>query len=241
MAAAFRCSGATRRSRHARNTLRIACETSRACADLWRRTCGSNRAHEPARWTPFSASRTARCAPCSPAARQRGLSPAPGRLRRPLSDAERRDAGALMRVNHVGEVCAQALYTAQALATRDPALREHFEGRRARKPTTWPGRGTGSTNWAPARPLLNPLWYAGRFRPRPGRGPAGRPAQPGLRGRNRAPGGSAPATATWSACRRPTTRSRAIVDADEGRRGAPRRRRPCERRRRGTAGAGARR
>jgi len=36
----------------------------------------------------------------------------------PLSDEERRQAGALMRVNHVGEICAQALYTAQALAAR---------------------------------------------------------------------------------------------------------------------------
>ena len=35
---------------------------------------------------------------------------------------ERREAGALMRVNHVGEVCAQALYASQALATRDAAL-----------------------------------------------------------------------------------------------------------------------
>ena len=40
-----------------------------------------------------------------------------------LNDAERRQAGALMRINHVGEVCAQALYTGQALACRDPALR----------------------------------------------------------------------------------------------------------------------
>src|SRR5829696_8831785 len=44
-----------------------------------------------------------------------------------LSEAERREAGALMRVNHVGEVCAQALYTAQAAVTRDPKLRAHFD------------------------------------------------------------------------------------------------------------------
>ena len=44
-----------------------------------------------------------------------------------LSDGERRLSGALMRVNHVGEVCAQALYSAQALATRNPALRRQFE------------------------------------------------------------------------------------------------------------------
>ena len=44
-----------------------------------------------------------------------------------LSDADRRHSAGLMRVNHVGEVCAQALYTAQALATRNPGLRAHYE------------------------------------------------------------------------------------------------------------------
>ena len=43
-----------------------------------------------------------------------------------LSPSERRHAAGLMRVNHVGEVCAQALYTAQALSTRNPALRAQF-------------------------------------------------------------------------------------------------------------------
>ena len=53
---------------------------------------------------------------------------APRELSTPLlNSAERRLSGALMRVNHVGEVCAQALYHAQALATRDPALKAHFE------------------------------------------------------------------------------------------------------------------
>ena len=45
-----------------------------------------------------------------------------------------REAAALMRVNHVGEVCAQALYQAQALSTNDPRLREQFE-RAAREET----------------------------------------------------------------------------------------------------------
>ena len=43
-----------------------------------------------------------------------------------LAGAETRNSAALMRVNHVGEVCAQALYTAQALSTRDPALARAF-------------------------------------------------------------------------------------------------------------------
>ena len=44
-----------------------------------------------------------------------------------LSDAEKLEASALMRVNHVGEVCAQALYTAQALATNNESLRNHLK------------------------------------------------------------------------------------------------------------------
>lgn len=80
-----------------------------------------------------------------------------------LSDSERREAAALMRVNHVGEVCAQALYDAQALATRDPALRTMFE-RAAREETD-------HLAWTQARieelggrtSLLNPLWYGGAF------------------------------------------------------------------------------
>jgi ubiquinone biosynthesis monooxygenase Coq7 len=80
-----------------------------------------------------------------------------------LSDAEKRESGALMRVNHVGEVCAQALYTAQALATRDPALRQHFLEASAQE--------TDHLAWTEARlrelgdrtSWLNPLWYAGAF------------------------------------------------------------------------------
>jgi ubiquinone biosynthesis monooxygenase Coq7 len=44
-----------------------------------------------------------------------------------LSQAEREQAAGLMRVNHVGEICAQALYTAQALATRNPQLRAQYQ------------------------------------------------------------------------------------------------------------------
>src|SRR5574338_331606 len=43
-----------------------------------------------------------------------------------LSDQERRHAAALMRVNHTGEVCAQALYSAQALVARDPSIEARF-------------------------------------------------------------------------------------------------------------------
>lgn len=81
----------------------------------------------------------------------------------PLDDAQRRLSGALMRVNHVGEVCAQALYHAQALATRDPQLRAHFE-RAAREETdhlAWTHTRLRELGDRPS--LLNPLWYAGAF------------------------------------------------------------------------------
>jgi 3-demethoxyubiquinol 3-hydroxylase len=65
-----------------------------------------------------------------------------------MSADEKALAGALMRVNHVGEVCAQALYASQALATRNAALRQHFQR---------------LDELGAHRSLLNPLWYAGAF------------------------------------------------------------------------------
>jgi ubiquinone biosynthesis monooxygenase Coq7 len=81
----------------------------------------------------------------------------------PLSESQKAEASALMRVNHVGEVCAQALYTAQALATKDHALRQHL--------TTACNEETDHLAWCEQRlhelggrtSLLNPLWYAGSF------------------------------------------------------------------------------
>ncbi|RYY83270.1 MAG: 2-polyprenyl-3-methyl-6-methoxy-1,4-benzoquinone monooxygenase, partial [Comamonadaceae bacterium] len=70
---------------------------------------------------------------------------------------------ALMRVNHVGEVCAQALYTAQAAATRDPQLRRHLE-EAAREETdhlAWTLERLDELGDRPS--LLNPVWYAGAF------------------------------------------------------------------------------
>lgn len=81
----------------------------------------------------------------------------------PLSAEEQRESAALMRVNHVGEICAQALYTAQALATRDPALRRHFE-EAAQEETDHLAWTLGRIEDLGDRPsLLNPLWYAGAF------------------------------------------------------------------------------
>jgi len=85
-----------------------------------------------------------------------------------LSDADRALAGALMRVNHVGEVCAQALYTAQALAARQPgraheAVARQLEeaGREETDHLAWTQERLDALGARPS--LLNPLWYAGAF------------------------------------------------------------------------------
>lgn len=78
-----------------------------------------------------------------------------------LTDAEKRHAAALMRVNHCGEICAQALYRGQALTSRDPAVKQIL-GLAA-----W--EETEHLNWTARRieelgghkSLLNPVWYAG--------------------------------------------------------------------------------
>ncbi len=80
-----------------------------------------------------------------------------------LDDAERKLSGALMRVNHVGEVCAQALYQSQALATQDSALRTHFEqaAREEIDHLAWTQQRLQELGDRPS--LLNPLWYGGAF------------------------------------------------------------------------------
>lgn len=89
--------------------------------------------------------------------------PQPRREPPVLSTIERRQAGALMRINHVGEVCAQAMYEGQALTARDPGLREHLV-RAAREETdhlAWTRQRLAELDARPS--LLNPLWYAGAF------------------------------------------------------------------------------
>ena len=80
-----------------------------------------------------------------------------------LTAEERRHAAGLMRVNHTGEICAQALYAAQALTARDPALRKQF-GEAARdeeEHLAWTRRRLAELSDRPS--LLNPLWYGGAF------------------------------------------------------------------------------
>ncbi|MFT4243793.1 MAG: 2-polyprenyl-3-methyl-6-methoxy-1,4-benzoquinone monooxygenase [Acidovorax sp.] len=90
-------------------------------------------------------------------------SPAQGMAEAALDPAQKKLAGALMRVNHVGEVCAQALYTAQAAVTRNPALREHLleAAREETDHLAWTRQRLDALGARPS--LLNPLWFAGAF------------------------------------------------------------------------------
>ena len=85
-----------------------------------------------------------------------------------LSTEDKALSGALMRVNHVGEVCAQALYAGQALAAQqspqpDLALARHLEaaGREETDHLAWTRQRLNDLGARPS--LLNPLWYAGAF------------------------------------------------------------------------------
>jgi ubiquinone biosynthesis monooxygenase Coq7 len=99
---------------------------------------------------------------CGPAV---SLRPVPGgNLPNPeLSAAEKRHAAALMRVNHSGEVCAQALYQGQALTARDTVARDTLERAAAEE--------TEHLAWTAQRidelggriSVLNPIFYAGSF------------------------------------------------------------------------------
>jgi 3-demethoxyubiquinol 3-hydroxylase len=80
-----------------------------------------------------------------------------------LDDAERRHAAGLMRINHVGEVCAQALYVGQAAVARDPETRSHLLAA-AQEETdhlAWCAERLRELDSRPS--LLNPLWYAGSY------------------------------------------------------------------------------
>ncbi len=80
-----------------------------------------------------------------------------------LTEPERAHAAALMRVNHVGEVCAQALYQGQAQACRSGAVRDMLQaaGREETQHLAWTARRLKELNARPS--LLNPLWYGGAF------------------------------------------------------------------------------
>jgi len=81
----------------------------------------------------------------------------------PLTDAERRHAAGLMRVNHVGEICAQALYRGQAVQCHDDATRAllHRAAQEETDHLAWCETRLRELDSRPS--LLNPLWYAGSF------------------------------------------------------------------------------
>jgi len=80
-----------------------------------------------------------------------------------LSAAERRHAAGLMRVNHTGEVCAQALYAAQALVARDSSIKQQFAqaAREEEEHLAWTQTRLSELNERAS--LLNPVWYLGSF------------------------------------------------------------------------------
>jgi ubiquinone biosynthesis monooxygenase Coq7 len=97
----------------------------------------------------FAPARATRAAPAPPAD--------------PLPESERRASAALMRVNHAGELAAQALYHGQALVARSPATRALLE-KAAREESDHLAWCELRLTELAARPsLLNPMWYAGSF------------------------------------------------------------------------------
>ncbi len=90
-------------------------------------------------------------------------SPAREIARSTLDDADRRHSAGLMRVNHVGEVCAQALYFGQAFVARDASTREHMLAAASEETDhlAWCGQRLRELDSRPS--LLNPLWYGGAW------------------------------------------------------------------------------
>jgi ubiquinone biosynthesis monooxygenase Coq7 len=90
-------------------------------------------------------------------------SPAGEKPEAELDEKDRAHAAALMRVNHVGEICAQALYQGQALTARDPQARAKLEqaAEEEQDHLAWSAERIRELGGRPS--LLNPLWYAGSF------------------------------------------------------------------------------
>ena len=81
----------------------------------------------------------------------------------PLNAVERKHAAGLMRVNHVGEVCAQALYQSQKLVARNPQIQEMLDhsGQEEMDHLAW--CETRLQELGSHTSYLNPIWYAGSF------------------------------------------------------------------------------
>ena len=78
-----------------------------------------------------------------------------------LTADDKRLSAALMRVNHVGEVCAQALYQGQALTCRDPSLKEALRHASDEEVEHLAWTSSRIRELGGRKSLLNPLWYGG--------------------------------------------------------------------------------
>ncbi|MFP4209419.1 MAG: 2-polyprenyl-3-methyl-6-methoxy-1,4-benzoquinone monooxygenase [Wenzhouxiangella sp.] len=94
-----------------------------------------------------------------------GMAPSPARHLPDikLDDAKRRHAAGLMRINHTGEVCAQALYAGQAATARTSKVRTEMQqaAREEEDHLAWCAERLEELGSRPS--LLNPFWYAGSF------------------------------------------------------------------------------
>ncbi|MEQ1630169.1 MAG: 2-polyprenyl-3-methyl-6-methoxy-1,4-benzoquinone monooxygenase [Gallionella sp.] len=79
----------------------------------------------------------------------------------PLDETEKKHAAALMRVNHTGEICAQALYQGQALTARDPQVQRRLElaAQEETEHLAWTAKRVHELGGHLS--VLNPLWYSG--------------------------------------------------------------------------------
>jgi ubiquinone biosynthesis monooxygenase Coq7 len=96
-------------------------------------------------------------------ARAARASPAIGMALPALTAAQAREAGALMRVNHVGEICAQALYQSQALFSRSDEARQHFEQAALEELDHLAWTADRVAELGTHTSHLAPLWWAGAF------------------------------------------------------------------------------
>lgn len=78
-----------------------------------------------------------------------------------LDEVQKRHVVGLMRVNHCGEICAQALYQGQALTSRDPEVREALRGAANEETEHLAWTEQRIAELGGRKSLLNPLWYAG--------------------------------------------------------------------------------
>lgn len=90
-------------------------------------------------------------------------SPGQGAPEAEMDDIQRREAAGLMRINHTGEVCAQALYMGQAALARDGAVRAHLLHAASEETDHLAWCSERLTQLESRPSLFNPLWYAGSY------------------------------------------------------------------------------